>query len=247
MLFSDFFAGLALPFRALKLVLTTPRLFALSAFCFALTLATLVALLVFVWPAAGWITEGWVHEGSWWRTALGGGLHLAVYLGLVAIGLLTVPSVLLAPLQDPLSEATETKLGDFTAPPFSFARLVSGTGTSLLHTFSRLGLMLLGFGLLLPLNLIPAAGSVLYGVLSAAWSMWWVCAEYLSGPMARHLLPFSAVLKAMRARPLYAMGMGATLYVVLWVPVLNCFLVPLAVVAGTLMFRAMPGPRPAGT
>jgi CysZ protein len=40
--------------------------------------------------------------------------------------------------------------------------------------------------------------------------------------------------------------MGAALYVVLWVPVLNCFLVPLAVVAGTLLFRALPA-TPAGT
>jgi CysZ protein len=53
------------------------------------------------------------------------------------------------------------------------------------------------------------------------------------------------VLKAMRARPFLAMGMGATLYVVLWVPVLNCFLVPLAVVAGTLLYRSLPqSPQP---
>lgn len=248
MLFADFFAGLVLPFRALKLVLTTPRLFLLSALCFVLTLATLIALLVFLWPAAGWITQGWVAEGSWWRTALGGGLHFFVYLAIVAVGLLSVPSLLLAPLQDPLSEATETKLGGFTAPPFSMQRTIRGTTTSLLHTASRLLLMLVGFGLLLPLNFIPVAGSVLYAVLSSAWSMWWVCAEYLSGPAARHLLPFSSVLKTMRARPLYAMGMGATLYVVLWVPVLNCFLVPLAVVAGTMLFRALPTvSAPAGT
>lgn len=246
MLFGDFFSGLALPFRAFKLVLTTPRLFMLSLLCFALSLATLIALLVFLWPAAGWVTTGWVAEGSWWRTALGGGLHVLVYLALVAIGLLTVPSLLLAPLQDPLSEATETKLGNFTPPPFSVARTISGAGTSLLHTVARIGLMLIGIVVLLPLNFIPVAGSVLYGVLSAAWSMWWVSAEYLSGPMARHLFPFSAVLKAMRARPLYAMGMGAALYVVLWVPVLNCFLVPLATVAGTMMYRALPeGAQPA--
>ena len=47
------------------------------------------------------------------------------------------------------------------------------------------------FASLLPLNLIPVAGSVLYAVISAMWAMWWVCAEYLSGPMARHLLPWT--------------------------------------------------------
>ena len=99
----------------------------------------------------------------------------------------------------------------------------------------------------MPLNWIPVAGSVIYAVLSTLWTIWWVAAEYLSGPMARHLLPFRAVLQAMRGRPWLVMGMGATLYVVLWVPVLNCFLVPLAVVAGTLLFRALPTPVPGGT
>lgn len=243
----DFFTGLALPFRAFKLILTTPPLLLLSLFCAVVTGIALICLLIFLWPLAGWIADNWVGTRSGWRNAAGTGVTLLLYLAMLVVCLLTVPNLLLAPLQDPLSEATESKLGNFIAPPFSFARLVQGTTTSLLHTISRLALMLIGFAVLLPLNFIPVAGSVLYAVLSAMWAMWWVCAEYLSGPMARHLLPFRAVLRAMRARPFFAMGMGATLYVVLWVPVLNCFLVPLAVVAGTLLYRALPSPPALGT
>ncbi len=236
---SDFFTGLGLPFRALKLVLTTPTLLLLSMFCAVVTGVTLVCLLVFLWPLARWVADSWVGTGSGWRNAAGTGASVLLYLGLLAIGALTVPNLLLAPLQDPLSEATEARLGNFSAPLLSCKRLVQGTLVSLGHTLSRLALMLVGFALLLPLNLIPGAGSLIYTVLSAAWAMWWGCAEYLSGPMARHLMPFRAVLRAMWARPFLAMGMGATLYAVLWLPVLNCFLVPLAVVAGTLLFRAL--------
>jgi CysZ protein len=242
--FSELLSGMGLPFRAFKLVLTTPRLLLLSLFCAVVTGITLIGLLIFLWPLATWISEHWIGTGGGWRNAAGTGVSVLLYLLLLVVGALTVPNLLLAPLQDPLSEATEAKLGNFTAPDFTFGRLVQGTVTSLLHTISRLALMLIGLLVLLPLNLIPVAGSVLYGVLSAIWSMWWVCAEYLSGPMARHLLPFRAVLAAMRASPFKAMGMGATLYVVLWLPVLNCFLVPLAVVAGTLLYRALP-PSPA--
>jgi len=244
---SDFFTGLALPFRALRMIFSTRKLLLLSLFCFVLTGITLIALLILLAPLASWVSEHWVGPGGFWRSLLGGAVTALVYLALAAVGLLTVPNLLLAPLQDPLSEATEEKLGNFSAPPFSVGRLVKGTTTSLLHTLWRLALMFFGFAVLLPLNLIPVAGSVLYAVLSAMWAMWWVCAEYLSGPMARHLLPFKAVLQAMRARPLLAMGMGATLYVVLWVPVLNCFLVPLAVVAGTLLFRLLPQSPARGT
>ena len=236
----DLFTGLALPFRALRLVLTTPKLLLLSMVCALVTGLTLIALAIFLWPLAEWISGNWIDASSGWRNAAGLGVSVVLYAAMLIVGALTVPNLLLAPLQDPLSEATEEKLGNFAAPAFSVARLIKGTTTSLLHTASRLALMLLGFAILFPLNFIPGAGSVIYAALSLIWGMWLVCAEYLSGPMARHLLPFRAVLQAMRARPLLAMGMGATLYVVLWVPVLNCFLVPLAVVAGTLLYRAVP-------
>jgi CysZ protein len=235
---ADLITGLGLPMRAFQLVFTTPRLLALSLVCAVVTGATLVALVTLLWPLAAHLAEGWVGNGGW-RTVAGTGLALLLYLAMLVIGALTVPNLVLAPLQDPLSEATEVRLGSFVAPSFSLGRTLRGTLTSLRHTLSRLALMIIGFAALLPLNLIPAVGSALYTVLSAAWAMWWVSAEYLSGPMARHLLPFGAVLRAMRTRPWLAMGMGATLYVVLWIPVLNCFLVPLAVIAGTLMFRAL--------
>lgn len=249
MLFGDFFSGLSTPFRAFRLMFSNAKLFGLGALCFALTLVVMIGAAFALWPVAGWIQSAWFSGDAGWKEWAAAAVKFLIWAPLWVVALLTVPPLLLAPLQDPLSEATEEKLGDFTAPPFSVARAISGAGTSLLHTVSRLGLMLLGIVILLPLNFIPVAGSVLYAILSSAWSMWWVCAEYLSGPMARHLMPFSAVLKTMRARPMYAMGMGATLYVFLWVPVLNCFLVPVAVVAGTLMFRAVAPARPiaAGT
>ncbi len=238
---ADLLVGLGLPFRAIRLIFSTGKLFALSALCAVVTGATLAALLTLLWPFASHLSERWVGTGGW-RSAAGTGLSILLYLVMLALSALTLPNLVLAPLQDPLSEATETRLGAFTAPPFALARLIKGTVTSLIHTLSRLALMLMGFGVLLPLNWIPVAGSVLYAVLSTLWGIWCVAAEYLSGPMARHLLPFSAVLRALWARPWLATGMGAALYVVLWVPVLNFFLVPLAVVAGTLFFRALPRP-----
>ena len=235
---ADLFVGLGLPFRALKLIFSTGKLLVLSLLCAVVTGVTLAALLILLWPFAAHLANGWVGTGGW-RSAAGTGLSILLYLAMLVIGVLTLPNLVLAPLQDPLSEATEVRLGGFTPPPFSVSRLVHGTLTSWVHTLSRLALMLLGFAVLFPLNWIPVAGSVAYGVLSTLWAIACVAAEYLSGPMARHLLPFRAVLAAIRTRPWLAMGMGATLYVVLWIPVLNCFLVPLAVVAGTLLFRSL--------
>ena len=79
----------------------------------------------------------------------------------------------------------------------------------------------------------------MWAVISSAWTMWWLCAEYVSGPMARHLYPFRQVLKSMRQRPAMSMGFGAALHLLLFVPVVNFFLVPLAVVGATIHFRTL--------
>jgi CysZ protein len=232
---SDFFTGIGLPFKSLMVVFRGRKLLALNLFAWVLTGATLLALVLGLWPVASRFARSVVGDGGW-LSMLGAGF---VYVVMLLVGALTVPPLVLAPLADPISEATEERCGDFTAPPFSLGRLFASVGTSLAHTASRLAIIVVGFFALLPLNLIPGLGSVVYAVVSTLWAAWWLTAEYVSGPFARHLLPFKRVLKAMRTRPLASLGFGLTLYVMLWVPVLNFFLVPVAVVGGTLLFRAL--------
>ncbi len=57
--------------------------------------------------------------------------------------------------------------------------------------------------------------------------------------MARHLYRFGDVTRAVRARLGLGMGLGAAIYLLLWVPVLNLFFVPLAIVSGTLLYRGL--------
>ena len=96
-----------------------------------------------------------------------------------------------------------------------------------------------GFLVLFPLNFVPGVGSAVWWVLSSLWSSFWIAAEHLSNPMARHLFPFGAVVRALWRRLPLAMGFGLATYAVLWVPVVNFFLMPLAVVSGTLLYRAL--------
>jgi len=231
---SDFFTGLGLPFKSLGLVFKGGKLLALSLVASAVTAVTLVAIFLGAWPLASRIAHALVGEGT-----LGVFLSLVVYLTLVVIAALTVPNLVLAPLQDPISEATEERCGNFSAPKFSFPTFVKSIGTSVAHTASRVFIIVIGFVVLFPLHFVPVLGSGAYFVLSTAWAAWWLTAEYLSGPMARHLMPFKRVTAAMRSRPMVSLGFGLALYVVLWVPVLNFFLVPVAVVGGTLLFRAL--------
>ena len=231
--------GLSLPLRAFSVIVKTPKLLALSLLCAVVTGATLLGTAVGAW-SLGQSLSGWLigaEEG--WKHVAAVGLGAVFFIVLFAAGALTLPNLLLAPLQDPLSEATEERCGDFSPPPFSVASLVSGTWSSLRHTLARVALMALGFVVLLPLNLIPVAGNVVYLALSSPWAMFWLAVEHLSNPMARHLRPFRQVLGVLVRRKALALGFGAALYVLLWIPVVNFFLMPLAVVAGTLLYRAL--------
>ena len=237
---SDFFRGLALPFRAVRLVFGEPRLFRLSLVASVVTLVSLIVLvsLLGTWTddlVRQWLfsPESWYGEVAFWV------LVVVVFLLLLVVGLNTVPLILLAPLQDPLSEATEAACGGFQAPRFSVGGLLRGTWVALAHTVARVGLLLGGHALLFPLNLIPGVGSALWTGLSVAWTVYWLAAEYLDAAMARHLYPFSEVRRTVRRRLPLCLGFGAAVYLLMWIPVLNLFFIPLAVVAGTLLYRAL--------
>jgi CysZ protein len=234
----DALAGLSLPFRALGFIARTPRLLAWSAVSALVTGLTLVGVAVGAW-SLGQRGAEWLLGGEGWRHVATVSLGVIFFIALFVAGALTVPNVILAPLQDPISEATEERLGDFTAPPFSLRALARGTVESLWHTLLRVAFMVLGLAVLFPLHFIPGVGSVLWLVLSSVWTMFWLAVEHLSGPMARHLRPFREVVHALRRRPALALGFGAALYAMLWVPVLNFLLLPVAVVAGTLLYRGL--------
>ena len=57
--------------------------------------------------------------------------------------------------------------------------------------------------------------------------------------MTRHLYPFAQVRRVLRQRWALCLGFGAGVYVLLWVPILNSFFLPVAVVGGTLLYRGL--------
>ena len=90
--------------------------------------------------------------------------------------------------------------------------------------------------------LVPAAAP-LWTAAGVGWTALWACAEYLDAPMVRHQRPFAQVRRVLAGRMALCLGFGLVLVVLLWVPLLNLFLVPLAVCAGTLLYRSLVSSR----
>lgn len=235
----DFFVGFSLPWRSLGLVRRHRSLRLLSLAMGGITALILVALawILFNWtddvvarlvprPASDWLLP------FWWLGVLALGLLAFV------LGALTLPPLALSPLQDPLGEATEALHGAAPAP-FSLRELLVGTWIGLKHTLLRLGITLPVIVLLLPLNLIPGVGSVVYGWVAALWGMFALAAEHIGAPVARRRYPSRTVFRLARERTALFLGLGAAIWMVLFIPVINAFFLPLAVIAGTEAFLGL--------
>ncbi|WP_224243939.1 EI24 domain-containing protein [Hyalangium gracile] len=236
----DFFQGVGLLGRAFGLIFRSGKLFLLSALCALVTLVALVGLVALLWRYTPELVgsffarpEAWYGKAAWYAVLT------LTFVVLLVVGANTVPPLLLAPLQDPLSETTEELCGGPPSPPFSLGGFLRGLVTGIAHTLARIFFLLLGLLVLLPLNLIPVAGSILWTVLGSLWSMMWMAGEHLAGPMTRHLYPFAEVRRMLRQRTALCLGFGAGVYLLLWVPVLNTFFLPVAIVAGTLLYRGL--------
>jgi len=227
----DLAAGLALVPRAMALIARTPRLLAWSSLAALVTAAALVLVGVAAWRLAGAWSAAWA-SATWARTALA----VVLFPLLFSAGALTVPNLLLAPLADPLSGRTSAACGRPDPPDLSF---LASTALALRHTLGRLAVVAAGTGLLFLLNLLPGLGAALWVLLSTLWSAFWLTVEHLSTPMALRSHPLGEVVAVLRGRPGLALGVGLGLSVLLWVPVLNCLLWPVAVVAGTLLFEGL--------
>ncbi|MCP3142709.1 EI24 domain-containing protein [Pyxidicoccus xibeiensis] len=237
---SDFFQGLGLLGRALSLVFRSKRLFLLSALCAVVTAVALVGLAwLLVRHAPGVLDSLWTRPDSWYGRAAWGTVLVLSSLVVWVVGANVVPPLLLAPLQDPLSETTEAVVGGDEGAPFSLGSLLRGLVTGVAHTLARLFFLLVGLAVLLPLHLIPVVGSILWTVLGSLWTMTWMAGEFLAAPMTRHLYPFAEVRRMLRERRALCLGLGAGVYVLLWVPILNTFFLPLAIIAGTLLYRGL--------
>jgi CysZ protein len=236
---ADLVRGFGLPIRAFGLILTTPRLLLLGSISGLVTGAALVTMAIGLWPLSSTWSEQLVSGDSLWMKGAQIGLSVILYLLLFIVGALTVPNLLLAPLGDPISEATELSCGEYQSPPFAMRGLFHGTVASVAHTVLRLLLMLAGMAIIWPSNLVPFVGSGLWVVVSSLWSMFWLSVEHLSTPMARHLYGFPRVVSVLRQRLALALGFGGALGMLLWIPIVNFFLLPIAIVAGTLLFRGL--------
>ncbi len=240
-----FFNGFAFPFRGVGLLTSDHRNWGLALIPMLLTLVLLVAA---VWIAVD--NTPWVLSMLWEKPATTGGLQMLLlgfwYLTGVFLGLFLVTTGFVAvyalvalvatPFNDMLSERIEVSLLGSVNESFSIKVFLRDTGVSIAHSLLD---MLLWIALILPLlvlNFLPLVGTLLFSVLSGLATVFFLAKDMLDGPMTRRRFSYAEKVAVVRSDLPLMGGFGAATAVLLWVPVVNLFLVPVAVAGGTALF-----------
>ncbi|MFQ5588297.1 MAG: sulfate transporter CysZ [Nitrospiria bacterium] len=141
-----------------------------------------------------------------------------------------------APFNGLLAERVEQHIKGTTAKdPFRFSHFLATLMPAFLSECRKIIYFIMRAGPLLLLFFIPVvnvAASLVWMVFSA----WMLSLEYLDYPMANHHILFSEQRRVLRAKKGLTLGFGGAALVLLMIPILNFFVMPIAVAGATAMW-----------
>jgi CysZ protein len=240
-----FLFGFGAPWRGLRLLFTHPRLLLQiivpAALNMALVLLVVAAALIWAPELVGtfWERPAGVGFGDMLLTGmwLAGVAFVALFL--IALGVICIYGVaglVLTPFLDYLSERVEELTLGPRPEGFAWPVFFRQVSVSIWHSLLNFALYLAVMGLLLLLNLIPAAGQALFMAGSSVASAFFLAREMLDGPLTRDRLRWTDKYRVVWRHKAVTMGLGAATAAMLWIPLLNFICLPVAVTGGTLLY-----------
>jgi len=241
-----FAAGMASLFRGAGFLLRRPRLWPVSMIPAALTLLLFAGLAWAALALGGDLTER-LTGGDWGflaflKTVVNILIPVLVILFMVGLMFFTftlVGTAVASPFLDILSARTERLLmpeGQEEAGSIWKDALRSVGDTARLLAL-QIGVMVLT----LALNFLPVAGTVAWVGIGA----WMAAFDYLDFPLARHRVPWMKRWAFLKAHAGATLGFGLGVFLLLLIPFLNLFVLPVAVVGATLLYLELrPGANP---
>lgn len=180
----------------------------------------------------------WVMQAVRWLVWL---LVIGSLLLVCSLVLGLLGPLLASPFLDRLSEKVEIVVRGVEPPPSNLASILSGIGLALSDLVVSLFVWGVGSLLLLLLHLVPVVGSLIHGVLGAAFTALVLAQEFLGLTPARHQIGYWDRWRRLRGYRATALGFGLMTLVLPLIPGLNLILLPLATVGGTLLYLDIVG------
>ena len=241
----DIAEGLRLFGRSAALLACQPRLFAVGVAPALITLmlfgAGFVLLAMRLGEVASWLTPfaaNWTEAARQTVQVLAG-IAVLVAAGMVGIISYTAVTLLIGgPFYEHLSGTVENLLGRpsdavESADPGGWALFVRGLRDSILLITASLGCAVP----LLVAGLVPLIGQTVVPVLAVVVGSWLLALEVVGVPFQRRGLRLRDRHRALRRRRLLTLGTTAPAYLLCIIPFTAVLVMPVAVVAGTLLAR----------
>lgn len=161
-------------------------------------------------------------------------------LSFLAIGFLfslMMANVIAAPFNGFLAAAVEKKLhpGSFSEE-ISNQSLISQIIASLINEIKKLVYFLVRAVPLLLLFIIPGINLVA-PLIWLLFSAWMITLEYIDYPFANHEVSFDEIRRQLKQRRLLGLGFGLATLLLTIIPIVNFFVMPVAVAGATVMYR----------
>lgn len=236
----DFLFGFTYPFRSLKFFFSHKVLikYSIAPMLINLFIYGSIFILTYSWLMGSlekWLGIENTEAGFWLRflhTAL---LIIGFLLTLFVCYLLftILGNIVTAPFNEEISQRVEEIVTGRKEHEMGFWEdayiSIKGEVQKLLFYFSILFFIFL-------LNLVPVIGSVVSTVLGFIFSCFYNALDFLDYPMTRKKMRFRDKLKITRKGKLVTYGFGVTAFLMMFLPVVNVFMKPILVAAGTSLF-----------
>ncbi|MFT6397176.1 MAG: CysZ protein [Bradymonadia bacterium] len=238
---SDFRRGFAAPLTAAAYLFRRPYLWKYTL------IGGLVTMLIFAGLATVGIANAdnlaahlWTSPETGFGAVLGWGIvFLAglVLLGAAAVLALVLSQIVMAPLYTRLSERVEDAiLQDASEYQSTASESLMDEVRGVAHSLLTLTILCCVMVPILLLNVIPGIGSVASVLLGGLVSSFALAVEFTDSSLSRRRAKWREKVGHATSQLPVTMGLGAGIAVTMAIPVLSFFLVPVAVVAGTMVF-----------
>lgn len=157
-----------------------------------------------------------------------------------------IGNLIASPFNDILSEKTEDLLKGATenATPFSIKLFLKESAQILLDEIRKMSLFVGCMVLLFFLNAIPVIGVLLYSVLSFLLTTYFLVVEYTGFVFSRKNLGFKNQRKFISQRKMVCAGFGCSAFLLLAIPFVQFFSIPMGVVGATILYHDALAPHP---
>ncbi|MEC6880790.1 sulfate transporter CysZ [Photobacterium piscicola] len=187
---------------------------------------------------SGWINHWLNYLPSWleWLSYILWPLLAIAALVSFSYFFSTIANWIAAPFNGLLAEYLEAKLTGKTPPDDSLKALIKDLPRTMGREWTKLKYYLpKAIGLLI-LMWIPAIGQTVAPVLWFLFNAWMMTIQYVDYPFDNHKVPFPAMRDALKQKRGQALSFGTVVMLLTMVPIINLFVMPIAVCGATAMW-----------